>query len=116
VRRKGFSLFTAQVLLATLRIVMQRVGDATNGFQFKEANMEMIRKFSTALVLAGVIAGAMMIGTARVEAKGKKGGDPHDAICQYLASVINYPYVAPTVKEYALALFNSYECDPTLLQ
>ena len=87
----------------------------TKWSQFEEANMDLIRKFSTALVLAGMIAGAMMIGTARVEAKGK-GGDPHDAICQYLASVINYPHVTPTVKEYALPLFKSYQCDPTLLQ
>jgi hypothetical protein len=98
-----------------LRIVVH-VDYETTRSQFEEANMDLIRKFSTALVLAGMIAGAMMIGTARVEAKGKKGGDPHDAICQYLASVINYPYVTPTVKEYALALFTSYECDPTLLQ
>jgi len=78
--------------------------------------MQQIRKFTTALVLAAMIAGAMMIGTARLEAKGKKGGDPHDAICQYLASVINYPYVTPAVKEYAMSLFKSYECDPALLQ
>jgi hypothetical protein len=93
-----------------------RIDHKSNRLQFQEANMNVIRKFSTALALAGMIAGAMMIGTARVEAKGKKGGDPHDAICQYLASVINYPYVTPIVKEYALALFTSYECDPTLLQ
>jgi hypothetical protein len=116
VSRIGFFPFTAQLPSATLRIVMQRVDNATNGLQPKEANMKVFRKFSAALAVSGTIAAVMMIGTARVEAKGKKGGDPHDAICQYLASVINYPYVTPIVKEYALALFTSYECDPTLLQ
>jgi hypothetical protein len=95
---------------------MQQVGDGRNAFQRKEANMMMCRKFGAALAVAGTIAAVMMTGTARVEAKGRRGGDAHDAICQYLASVINYPYVTPVVRDYALALFTAYECDPSLLQ
>lgn len=78
--------------------------------------MKKFRKFCAALVLSGTVASMITIGTARIEAKGKKGGDPHDAICQYLASVINYPYVAPAVREYAMSLFIAYECDGSLLQ
>jgi len=78
--------------------------------------MQIIRKFSAAAVLAGLIASGMMAGAARVEAKGKGGGgNPTEAICTYLASVLNYPYVSSTVAQYALTLFEAYGCDPALL-
>ena len=80
--------------------------------------MQIIRKFSAAAVLAGLIASGMMAGAARVEAKGKGGGgggNTNDAVCSYLASVLNYPYVSPTVAQYALTLFAAYGCDPALL-
>jgi len=77
--------------------------------------MRNTRKLGSAMVLAGMIAGGMMLGSTNVEAK-KSRPDPHDAICQYLASVINYPYVSPAIKDAAMSLFNVYNCDPTLLQ
>jgi len=73
------------------------------------------RKLGSAMVLAGMIAGGMMLGSTNVEAK-KSRPDPHDAICEYLASVINYPYASPIIKDAAMSLFNAYNCDPTLLQ
>jgi hypothetical protein len=82
---------------------------------FQEAMMRRIRKFATAMVLSVMIAGAMMFSTATVEAK-KNRPDPHDAICAYLASVINYPYASQSIKDYAMYLFTAYECDPALLQ
>jgi len=83
----------------------------------QEANMKELRKFSAAMALAGLIAGGMMLGTARVEAKGKGGGgDPNDAVCAYLASVLNYPYLSPIIESYVRALFDSYGCDPALLR
>jgi hypothetical protein len=79
--------------------------------------MKELRKFSAAMALAGLIAGGMMLGTARVEAKGKGGGgDPNDAVCAYLASVLNYPYLSPIIESYVRALFDAYGCDPALLQ
>ena len=79
--------------------------------------MKRLRKFGVAMVLAGLIAGGMMLGTARVEAKGKGGGgDPNDAVCAYLASVLNYPYLSPIIESYVRALFDSYGCDPALLR
>ena len=79
--------------------------------------MKGIRRFGAATVLAGMIASGMMVGTARVEAKGKGGGggNTNDAVCAYLASVLNYPYVSPTIAQYARALFDAYGCDPALL-
>ena len=77
--------------------------------------MQKFQKLGSAVVLAAMIAAAMMIGTTRVEAKGKRGGDPQDAICSYLASVINYPYVSDAIRSSALYLFEAYNCDPALL-
>jgi hypothetical protein len=73
-----------------------------------------MRKLGSAVALAAMIAGGMMLGSTTVEAK-KKGGDPNEAICAYLASVINYPYVSDAIKSYALSLFSAYNCDPALL-
>jgi len=73
------------------------------------------RKLGSAMVLAGMIAGGMMLGSTNVEAK-KSRPDPHDAICEYLASVINYSYASQAIKDVAISLFNAYNCDPTLLQ
>ena len=81
--------------------------------------MQICRKFGAAALLAGLIASGMMAGTARVEAKGKGGGggggDSTAAICAYLASILNYPYVSPYIAQYNLALFQAYGCDPALL-
>jgi uncharacterized protein YdbL (DUF1318 family) len=77
--------------------------------------MMKIRKFGAAMVLSGMIAGAMMFSTATVEAK-KSKPDAHDAICGYLASVINYAYASDAIKSSAMSLFIAYDCDPALLQ
>jgi len=76
--------------------------------------MHRMRRLGSAVVLAAMIAGGVMMGTARVEAK-QRGVDPHDAFCGYLAQVINYPYTSDAIKSYALYLFTAYSCDPALL-
>jgi hypothetical protein len=78
--------------------------------------MRKFRKLGTAMVLSGMIAGAMMLGTARVEAKKRGGVDPTYALCTYLKSVIDYPYTSPTILEYAQLLYGYYNCDVVLAQ
>jgi hypothetical protein len=78
--------------------------------------MKRIRKIGTALVVAAMLAGGLTLGSARVEAKGKGGGGgANEAICAYLAKIINYPYVNPYIRDFALDLFAKYECDPALI-
>ena len=75
------------------------------------------KRFSAAAVIAGVLAGGMMLGTARLEAKGGKGGGGgvNGTICDALLAVITYKYVSPAIKDYATSLYLAYECDPSLL-
>jgi hypothetical protein len=75
--------------------------------------MRHARRFTTALVLAGMVASGMMLGSARLEAKGKGGGG--GTICSYLLSVITYPYVSDSIKAYATYLYLAYDCDASLL-
>jgi hypothetical protein len=71
--------------------------------------MAPIKKLGTALVLAAVMAGG--VGTTSLEAKGKKSNtDSQAAICEYLWSVMTYPYVTPTVLLYSTSLYNYYGC------
>ena len=70
--------------------------------------MGSIRKLGVAVAIAGVMAGGL--GSATLEAKKRGGGDPKDAICTYLESVITYPYVSEYVLVYALQLWNYYGC------
>jgi hypothetical protein len=67
--------------------------------------MGRIRRFTAALLVAGVMA----VGVG-LEAKGKPGPPSNDAICAYLWSIITYEYVTPTIQELALALFSAYGC------
>jgi len=81
--------------------------------------MKGLRSFSAAVVVAGLIAAGMTLASAGVEAKGKGGGgggDTNDAVCTYLASVLNYPYLSPIIEPTVRALFNAYGCNPALLQ
>lgn len=71
--------------------------------------MGPIRKFGVALAIAGVMAGGL--GSATLEAKKKGGGDPKDAICSYLNSVITYWNVNEYVLAVALQLWEYYGCD-----
>jgi hypothetical protein len=74
----------------------------------REDVMRQLRKFGSALALAAMIAGGMMLGTARVEAKGGKGGgggSVQAAVCTYLLSVITYPYISPEIQAYAVSLY-----------
>ena len=70
--------------------------------------MGRIRKFGVAVVMAAVLAVGM--GTT-AQAANKKPGGGDKPICTYLASVINYEYVTPTILQWALALWSHYNCD-----
>lgn len=72
--------------------------------------MGTLRRFSAAAVMAGMIAGGMALGTARLEAKAKGGGDGQAAICAYLLNVINYPGVSPFIKALAQATYVRLGC------
>jgi hypothetical protein len=78
--------------------------------------MKRMRRFVGALVVAAAIAGAMPLDMARVEASGgKKGGaDPQGALCGYLLSVINYPYVNEYIRQIAISAYNATGCQPAL--
>ena len=77
--------------------------------------MAYLRRFSAATVMTVLIAGGMTLGATRVEAAPKKGGsDGHGATCTYLLSVINYEYVSPVIKVWAVSLYNSLGCQPAL--
>jgi len=77
--------------------------------------MKRGKRFSAAAVIAGVMAGGMMLGSARLEAKGGKGGGVQGTICDALLAVITYKYVSPAINDYATSLYLAYECDPSLL-
>jgi hypothetical protein len=79
--------------------------------------MKRIRRIGTAVIVAAVMATSLTLGAATVEARGGKKGsiDPHEAICKYLAAIINYDYVNPIIKSYAMSLFTAYACDVALL-
>jgi hypothetical protein len=70
--------------------------------------MSSVNRVGAALVLAAAMAGGL--GTTSLEAKGKHGGDAQAAICEYLTSVITYPYVSAAVLVYATSLYNYYGC------
>ena len=74
--------------------------------------MKRFRKFGSALVIAGVLAGVAMTNTARLEAAGKGGGSPKDAICDYLRAILAYEYTSPYIKVWAQALYDRYKCEP----
>jgi hypothetical protein len=72
--------------------------------------MGPIRKFGTALVIAGLMAG--FTGTS-LEAKkkpGQGGGPPELTVCTYLQTIIDYEYTSPTVLVYAMSLWNYFGC------
>jgi len=78
--------------------------------------MRYARRFTTALVLAAMVGSGMMLGSARLEAKGKGGGgDPKDAFCGVLLSIINYQYTSPTIRQYVTSLYLAYGCDASLI-
>jgi len=79
--------------------------------------MRYARRFTTALVLAAMVGSGMMLGSARLEAKGKGGGggDPKEAFCSALLSIINYQYTSPTIRQYVTALYLAYGCDASLI-
>lgn len=76
--------------------------------------MRSIRRLGAAAVMASLIASGLFLGTARIEAAGKKQQDSQTAICDYLRLVINYPYVHPYIKLWATSLYNYYGCTPAL--
>jgi hypothetical protein len=78
--------------------------------------MKRMRIVIGALAVAAVMAGVMPLGMTRVEASGGKkgGGDPQAAVCAYLLSVINYPYVNDYIKQLAISVYNASGCQPAL--
>ena len=72
--------------------------------------MRRVHRFTRALVVAILIAVGMALTTAPVEAARKTP----DGVCTYLLAIINYEHVSPTIKAWAIALYNYYECKPTL--
>lgn len=76
--------------------------------------MTRVRRLSAAMLMAGMVAGFMVVGSARVEAAKPGGGGGQDAVCAYLLKVINYPYVSPTIKAWASSLYTSLGCTPAL--
>jgi len=75
--------------------------------------MKRAGRLTTALVLAGTVASGILLGSARLEAKGKGGGD--GTICSSLLAIITYKYTSPTIRDYTTGLYLAYKCDPTLL-
>ena len=73
--------------------------------------MGRIRKIGVAMVLAIVLAVGMGTTAQAANKKPGGGGGGTGAICAYLAEIINYKYVTPTVLAWALALWNHYECE-----
>ena len=68
--------------------------------------MKRLRAVTAAIVMASLFA----VGASSLEAKSKTGGDGQSAICQYLLTVINYPYVSPAIQAMAISLYNSLGC------
>ena len=71
------------------------------------------RRFSAAILIAGMVGSGIMLSAGPLEAKGK-GGSGQEATCAYLYSVITYPYVSPAIQAYATSLYVSYRCTPNL--
>lgn len=77
--------------------------------------MKRMRTFVGLVVVAGLLAGGMPYGTARLEARGgKKGGNPQSALCAYLLNVINYPYVNEVIRQIAVTAYNAAGCQPAV--
>ena len=72
--------------------------------------MMHLRKLSEAITFAVLLSGGLLLTAANVEAAG--GNKKSGTTCEYLASVINYPYVAPAIKLWALSLYKSMGCQP----
>ena len=70
--------------------------------------MTSLRKFTSAFFYAFLIAVVMTVGSASVEAAGKK--PPKGGICEYLEQIINWPYTSEAIKLWAQALYDHYGC------
>ena len=71
--------------------------------------MTRLRRFSSAFFYAFLIATVMTVGSASVEAAGRK--PPKGGICEYLEQIINWPYTSEYIKAWALSLYSYYGCD-----
>jgi hypothetical protein len=91
--------------------------------------MKHVRRLGGSALIAGLIAIALIIGTARLDAATKKGGGDSQAaicayywsiitypyvsqaaICAYYWSIITYPYVSPTIQAYVISLYIAQGC------
>lgn len=70
--------------------------------------MKAMRKLSAALVMAALM--SMGLGTANLEAAKPGKGNGRVAICYYLAAVMAYENVNPSIYAWAASLYDRYEC------
>ncbi len=75
--------------------------------------MKRRRWNATTLVLGLMLTGGIL-GTGRLEDAKKGGTDGQVAKCEYLRSIIEYPYVSPAIKAWAISLYNAEGCDAIL--
>ena len=72
--------------------------------------MRHLRRFSSAFLFSLLVAAAMTFSTVALEAAAKKGGPHNGTICEYLKSIIDYPYTSEWIMAYVLSLYNFFGC------
>jgi hypothetical protein len=73
--------------------------------------MKRLRRCRAAAIVPGLIMLSGMLGAPDLATAGKKGGsDGQAATCEYLRSIITYPYFSPAVQAWAISLYNSQGC------
>jgi hypothetical protein len=74
-----------------------------------------LRKLTSGLLMAGLVAGCLAVGAARADAAdNNKGGKKKDP-CPTLLTAIKYAYIAPDIQAYLIEIYLAQGCDPSLL-
>jgi hypothetical protein len=73
--------------------------------------MTSLRKMTSAFFYAFLVATVMTLGSATVEAAGKK--PPAGTICSYLEAIINHPTTSPYILAWAMSLYSHFGCNAT---
>jgi hypothetical protein len=73
-----------------------------------------MKRRNVMILVLGLMLTAGTLGTGRLEAAKKGGTDDHVAKCEYLRNIIQYPYVSPAIKAWAISLYNAEGCDAIL--
>ena len=76
--------------------------------------MERVRRSSAAAVIVSLIILSSTPATSEAAARKKGGSGGQTATCDYLRSVIDYPYTSPIIKAWAISLYRSQGCQPAL--